>query len=66
MDRIIAAATSESVLGHKKFVHFYCVKSRDHFKTKDYEEVTFKNGKKALKAINPSNGCTSYLIIKQK
>jgi len=66
MDRIVAT-TSESKQGHdKKFVHFYCVKSRDHFKTNIYEEVTFKNGKKALKAINPLNGVASYLIIKQK
>jgi hypothetical protein len=64
MDRIIAAA-SELEQGHKKFVHFFCVKSRDHFKTNLYEEVTFKNGKKALKAINPANGVVSYLIIKQ-
>lgn len=55
--------TSEFIKGHKKVVHFYCVKSRDHFKTTEYEQVTFKNGKKALKAINPANGVVSYLII---
>ncbi len=64
MNRIITA-TSELIDRHKKFVHFYCVKSRDHFKTNEYEEVVFKNGKKALKAVNPANGVTSYLIIKQ-
>lgn len=56
-------STLESVKRHKKIVHFYCVKSRDHFKTNEYEEVTFKNGKKALKAVNPANGVVSYLII---
>jgi hypothetical protein len=66
MDRIIATA-SESKQGHdKKFVHFYCVKARDFFKTNIYEEITFKNGKKALKATNPTNNVVSYLIIKQK
>ena len=61
----ITTATSEPINGHKKFIHFYCVKSRDRFKTNEYEEVVFKNGKKALKAVNPANGVTSYLIIKQ-
>lgn len=66
MDSIFTTAASESVKGHKKFVHFFCVKSRDFFKTNEYEEVVFKNGKKALKAVNPLNGVVSYLIIKQK
>ena len=65
MDGIFTAATSKSVQRHKKFIHFYCVKSRDFFKTDEYDEVVFKNGKKALKATNPSNGVVSYLIVKQ-
>jgi hypothetical protein len=65
MDRIIATASESEQRHDKKFVHFYCVKARDYFKTNIYEEVTFRNGKKALKAINPSNSVVSYLIIKQ-
>lgn len=64
MNRTVIA-TSKPISGHNKFVHFYCVKSRDHFKTDIYEQVVFKNGRKALKAINPENGVVSYLIIKQ-
>lgn len=66
MDGIFTTAASKSIQGHKKFIHFYCVKSRDFFKSNEYEEVVFKNGKKALKATNPSNGVVSYLIVKQK
>jgi len=64
MNRVITSA-SESEKRHKKFVHFYCVKSRDHFKTNIYEEVVFKNGRKALKAVNPANNVVSYLIVKE-
>jgi NAD-dependent SIR2 family protein deacetylase len=63
MDRIIAS-TSESVKGHNKFIHFYCVKCRDHFKSKIYEEVKFKNGKNALKCKCDKCEVPSYLIVK--
>jgi NAD-dependent SIR2 family protein deacetylase len=65
MDSIITTA-SESVQGHKKFIHFYCVKCRDHFKSNDYEDVTFKNGKNAIKSKCETCGTASYLIVKNK
>jgi RNase P subunit RPR2 len=64
MNRIVIS-TSKSIARHDKFVHFFCVKCRDHFKTNDYNEVTFKNGKKALKTLCDC-GTASYLIIKNQ
>jgi hypothetical protein len=63
MDRIITSA-SESINGHKKLVHFFCVKCRDHFKSNIYEEVQFKNGKNALKCKCDRCEVPSYLIVK--
>jgi hypothetical protein len=63
MNRVITSA-SESVSGHEKFIHFYCVKCRDHFKSNDYEPVTFKNGKHALKSKCETCGTASYIITK--
>ena len=63
MNRITIA--SESVLRHDKFIHFYCVKCRDHFKTNNYENVTFKNGKDALKTECEKCNTKSYKIVKK-
>jgi NAD-dependent SIR2 family protein deacetylase len=63
MNRVITS-TSESVKRHEKFIHFYCVKCRDHFKSNEYEEVVFKNGKHAMKSRCEKCNTASYLIVK--
>ena len=65
MNRIITS-TSETEQGHNKVIHFYCVKCRDHFKTKEYDNVVFKNGKSALKTQCDKCTTNSYLIVKNK
>lgn len=64
MNRVVTS-TSESVERHDKFIHFYCVKCRDHFKTKTYENITFKNGKDAMKSNCDKCNTQSYRIVKK-
>lgn len=63
MNRIITSA-SESVKGHLDFVHFFCVKCRDRFKSNKYDRVQFKNGKNAIKCHCEKCNTPSYLIVK--
>ena len=64
MKRVITS-TSKSVEGHENFIHFYCVKCRDHFKSNVYDFVKFKNGKDAVKSHCDTCNTASYLIRKK-
>jgi hypothetical protein len=63
---ITRTSASKSVARHDKFIHFYCVKCRDHFKCNNYEFITFKNGKKAAKTICDKCNIHSFLILKKQ
>ena len=42
---------------------FYCVKCRTKREVDDYETVTWKNGRRAAKAICPVCGTAMYRVL---
>jgi len=44
----------------------YCVKCRAKKEVNDYETVTWKNGRRAAKAVCPNCGTAMYRVLPQK
>ncbi|MEB3757883.1 MAG: DUF5679 domain-containing protein [Desulfurococcales archaeon] len=50
----------------KPEIEVFCVKCRKKMKTTNYEVVTLKNGRKAIKAVCPGDCGITYKFVSEK